>query len=67
MRFTVSIGYEHPQEVEPDRELKSLLTFGGEDAKDIEFGSVGELYGLVESGFRNIDEKELFIGSPPGR
>jgi hypothetical protein len=58
------ILYEHPQNIAPERDLKSLLTFSGEDAEDLAFGSVGELYGLIESGFRNIDEKKLFIGSP---
>ena len=45
-------------------EIKSLLKSAGDDAEEIEFGSVGELYGLIESGFRNINEQELFIGSP---
>jgi Ferritin-like len=58
------ILYEHPQDKAPERDLKSLLTFTGDDAEEIEFGSVGELYGLIESGFRNIDPKDLFIGSP---
>lgn len=58
------ILYEHPQNIAPERELESLLTLAGEDVQDIEFGSVGELYRLLESGFRNIDERELFIGSP---
>jgi hypothetical protein len=58
------IMYEHPQNIAPERDLKSLLTFPGDDAEDIAFGSVGELYALIESGFRNIDEKVLFIGSP---
>ena len=57
------ILYEHPMNVAQGRDLKSLLTFAGDDAEEIEFGSVGELYALIESGFRNIDEKELFIGS----
>ena len=57
------ILYEHPQNEDPKQGLKSLLTFAGEDAEEFNFGSVGELYGLIESGFRNIDEKELFIGS----
>jgi hypothetical protein len=57
------ILYEHPRNIAQERELKSLLTFEGDDAQEIDFGSVGELYALIESGFRNIDEKELFIGS----
>jgi hypothetical protein len=56
------ILYEHPQEGPPD--IKELLRLPGDDAEDIEFGSVGELYALIESGICNIDEKELFIGSP---
>lgn len=57
------ILYEHPQNVAPERDLKSLLSFAGDEAEDINFGSIGELYRLIESGFRQIDEKELFIGS----
>src|SRR5713101_9338828 len=58
------ILYEHPRDIAQERDLKSLLTFAGDDAEEIEFGSVGELYALIECGFRNIDEKELFIGLP---
>jgi len=58
------ILYEHPRNIRDEQNLKSLLTFEGDDAEDIEFGSVGELYDLIESGFRTIAEKELFIGSP---
>jgi hypothetical protein len=57
------ILYEHPRNIAQESDLKSLLTFEGDDAGEIEFGSVGELYALIEFGFRNIDEKELFIGS----
>ncbi len=58
------ILYEYPENVSPERALNRLLIFEGDDAGEIEFGSVGELYRLIESGFRGIDEKELFIGSP---
>lgn len=58
------ILYERPQNMSPERDLKTLLTFAGEDGQEIEFGSIGELYALIESGFRNINEKDLFIGSP---
>jgi Ferritin-like len=58
------ILYEHPQTAAPSRELQALLKFAGEDAEEIEFSSVGELYRLIESGFRNIAETELFIGAP---
>jgi len=58
------ILYEHPQNVKPERDLKSLLAFAGDDAEEIDFSSIGELYALIESGFRNINAKELFIGSP---
>src|ERR1700733_12566518 len=57
------ILYEHPQNEDPAHHLRSLISFAGDDPEEIEFGSVGELYGLIESAFRNIDEKELFIGS----
>ncbi|PWT79271.1 MAG: hypothetical protein C5B58_13985 [Acidobacteria bacterium] len=57
------ILYEHPEKVAPHRKLKSLFALAGEDAEKIEFGSVGELYGLIRSGFSNIQEKDLFIGS----
>jgi hypothetical protein len=58
------ILYEHPEDGAPDRNLQSLLKFGGDDEAEIVFGSVGELYRLVESGFRDIEPKKLFIGSP---
>ena len=58
------ILYERPQNMSPARDLKSLLTFAGEDASEIEFGSIGELYALIESGFRTIKQEDLFIGSP---
>jgi hypothetical protein len=58
------ILYEHPQQQSASHDLKALLKFEGDDEAGIEFGSVGELYGLIASGFRSIDEKELFIGSP---
>jgi hypothetical protein len=58
------IRYEHPQNFAPGRDLKSLLGLPGDDETQIKFSSVGELYALIESGFRNIAEKDLFIGSP---
>jgi len=58
------ILYEHPQQGPPGLDVQELLRLPGDDAEDIEFGSVGELYALIESGIRNIDEKKLFIGSP---
>jgi hypothetical protein len=57
------ILYEHPQNEDPAHHLRSLISFAGDDPEEIEFGSVGELYRLIESSFRNIDENELFIGS----
>lgn len=57
------ILYEHPEQGPPELDVKALLRFPGDDAEDIEFGSIGELYALIESGICNIDEKELFIGS----
>lgn len=56
--------YEHPQTTAPRHEIKSLLDAAAADGEDIDFSSVGELYRLIESGIRNIDEKELFIGAP---
>src|SRR6267154_4613230 len=35
------ILYEHPQSIEQDRDLKSMLAFAADDAEEIEFGSVG--------------------------
>jgi Ferritin-like len=58
------ILYEHPEQIAPQRDLKALLKFSGDDAEEIEFGSVGELYRLIASGFNNISERDLFIGSP---
>jgi len=57
------ILYEHPEQTPPELDVKALLRFPGDDAEDIEFGSIGELYALIESGIRRIDEKQLFIGS----
>jgi hypothetical protein len=57
------ILYEHPQKIAPTRNLRSLFALAGEDAAEFEFGSVGELYGLIESGFHDIPEKELFLGT----
>src|SRR5581483_11206031 len=58
------ILYEHPENISEERNLKSLLARAGDDAQEIEFGTVGELYRLIESGFRSMKEKELFIGVP---
>jgi ferritin-like protein len=57
------ILYERPENFAKEDELKSLLARASEDGEEIKFGSIGELYRLIGSGFRNIDEKELFIGS----
>lgn len=58
------ILYEHPEEGAPARDLQSLLKFDGEDESEIAFGSVGELYRLIKSGFCNVEPQKLFIGSP---
>jgi hypothetical protein len=58
------ILYEHPQEVSVALDVKSMLRADDDDEAETEFGSVGELYQLIESGFSIIDEKELFIGVP---
>jgi hypothetical protein len=58
------ILYEHPQKSTPSRDLKALFTRAGEESEEIDFGSVGELYALIESGFQNLKRKNLFIGSP---
>jgi hypothetical protein len=55
--------YEHPQ-TEPKHEVISLIKLAGDDAEEINFGSIGELYALIEFGFRHIKENDLFIGSP---
>jgi hypothetical protein len=57
------IVYEKPQSVSSERDLKALITLAGEDESQIEFGSIGELYSLIESGFRNIRADDLFIGA----
>jgi hypothetical protein len=56
------ILYEHPQAT--GRDLESLLHAAGSDDEEIDFSSVGELYRLIASGFRSIDEKQLFVGKP---
>lgn len=58
------ILYERPEQVPVEHDVNALLQFPVDDAEDFTFGSIGELYALIESGIRNIDEKELFIGSP---
>jgi len=58
------IVYERPSALNAEHELRMLLAVLGEDAADIEFGSIGELYALIESGFKSIPHEELFIGSP---
>lgn len=57
------ILYERPENIAREGHLKSLLERASNDGEEQPFGSIGELYRLIESGFRNIDEKELFIGS----
>src|SRR5712692_343263 len=44
------ILYEHPQDIAPARKLKRLFALAGDDAEEIEFGTVGEMYRLIESG-----------------
>jgi Ferritin-like len=58
------ILYERPAALRAEHEVRALLAAPGEDAADIEFGSIGELYALIESGFKSIPAQQLFIGSP---
>jgi hypothetical protein len=58
------ILYEQPQQGAPALDTNISPALQEKDEGEIEFRSVGELYGLIESGFRDIDPKELFIGSP---
>jgi hypothetical protein len=59
------IAYEHPQDGAPSRALGELLRSGaGDGNEDFAFGSIGELYRLIQSGFETIDAKDLFIGAP---
>jgi Ferritin-like len=58
------ILYERPTALKAEQEFRALLAAPGEDEADIEFGSIGELYALIESGFRSIPENQLFIGKP---
>jgi Ferritin-like len=58
------IQYERPKQVNPGRDLERLLKFPGDDETEIPFGSIGEIYALIESGFRAIRAEDLFIGSP---
>jgi hypothetical protein len=58
------IVYERPTAFNAEHEIRALLALPGEDAAEIRFGSIGELYALIESGFKNIPEDELFVGSP---
>jgi hypothetical protein len=58
------ILYERPAVFRAEHEVRALLAVPGEDAADIKFGSIGELYALIESGFKSIPQGQLFIGSP---
>jgi hypothetical protein len=58
------IQYERPEVFRAEHEVRALLTVPGEDAADIKFGTIGELYALIESGFKSIPQEQLFIGSP---
>jgi hypothetical protein len=58
------ILYERPAALRAEHEVRALLAVPGEDAADIEFGSIGTLYALIESGFKSIPPEQLFIGSP---
>jgi hypothetical protein len=58
------IQYERPAAFRAEHEVRALLTAPGEDAADIKFGTIGELYALIESGFKSIPQEQLFIGSP---
>jgi hypothetical protein len=58
------IQYERPQRMNPERETAAMRPLVGEDATEIDFKSIGELYALIESGFRSIRPEELFIGLP---
>jgi hypothetical protein len=56
--------YEHPLEVSPARSFFKELGVRKADTTLPEYRTVGELYQLIESGFRSIPEEELFIGAP---
>jgi hypothetical protein len=56
--------YEHPEVDEPEPEVTSLLTRASEDGAPVTFGTIGELYRLIESGFEHIEEADLFVGTP---
>jgi hypothetical protein len=56
--------YEHPEAADPEPGVTSLLQRASDDGAAISFGTIGELYGLIESGFLHIKERELFIGAP---
>jgi hypothetical protein len=60
------ILYEHPMAAlaEADPDVARLLDAPGDDAEDIDFSSIGELYSLIGSAFATLDEKALFVGSP---
>jgi hypothetical protein len=58
------ILYERPAAFRAEHEVRALLAVPGEDATDIKFATIGELYALIESGFKSIPKEQLFIGSP---
>jgi hypothetical protein len=57
------IAYEHPEEAPPEHNINALLKEAGDDGEEFKFGTIGELYGKIESGFKTIPEKDLFIGA----
>ena len=58
------IQYEHPETTPMEAEVRELLERAREDEEEFSFTSIGELYGLIRSGFEQIDGRELFIGAP---
>ena len=58
------IQYERPPLMNSERDLAALKPLAGEDGAEIDFKSIGELYALIESGFRSIKPEELFVGLP---
>jgi hypothetical protein len=59
------ILFELPQKENEKQYIQNKLGYVNEDLYD--YKTVGELYGMIEEGFKNLDRKEnfkLFIGNP---
>ncbi len=55
------ILYEYPSNLSEKNYIKE--NFSGVSDSEFNFKTVGDLYEIIENGFKRLDEKELFIGN----